>query len=335
MISLGDRRLYIGWSDIGTICGHNSRETGYTLAQEKLGHTVPDTEKKLAMRMGHLLEPVLGEFYVEQTGRQIMPSAEVVHPELPWLIGHPDYLVVKQSPHMGPPLSGMEEPTRYVECKATRLFDEWGDAGTDDVPKTALCQALAGCTIMDLDLCDLPMMRYCTAPEIFYVARDDELWKAILRKVVAWHQLVMIERKLPDPETLGDYKIAFPEHTPGAFGTYDVATMREDFARYRRLTAIETVAKKGKEFIKAKYIPLIGAAEGIAHFDEDDSAAMVPVVTYKKSKGRFNQKAFAADHPDLVEQYTDEVGPRIFNICTNKDALRILGPVEEHQELIQ
>ena len=298
-VDLGDRTKYLGWSEIGTALGLDTYKSAYQLAREKLGYDEPDTVETKAAAMGHLLEPVIGELYTRETGRPVKPGGEVVHPELPWLRGHPDFTVECRP----------GEPTRYLEAKATRVWDGYGEQHTSDVPKTVFAQCIGGCTMQKLDLADVGVIRRPTTFELFYVMRDDELWSQMLQRLVKYWGFIA-RRELPPPETLDDLKIQFPEPDKGVYVPYNQA-MYDDLHAYLELRTQAGAIDKEMKAIRERYCKLILAhdnAEGIANVEGK------PLVTYRASKGRLNTKALEAEHPQLVDSYRAPIGPRSFLI---------------------
>jgi predicted phage-related endonuclease len=298
MADLGDRTKYLGWSEVGTVLGMDPYKSAYQLAREKLGLDERDQGETRAAAMGHLLEPVIGQLYTRETGRPAVAGGEVVHPDYPWLKGHPDFLVETPA----------GEPTRYLEAKATRVWEGYGEEQTSDVPKTVFCQCIAGCTIMGLDLADVGVMRRPTTFELFYVMRDDELWAEMLPKLVEFWGYIE-KGELPEPETLEDLQIAFPEEEKGIFVPYH-QEMEDDLHRYIELRTQRAAIDEEMKVIKNNYLTMIlqDNAEGIADVEGR------PLVTYKATKGRLNGKALEKDHPALAGKYRGKVGPRTFKI---------------------
>ena len=98
---LEERRDGIGASEVSTVLGLNPFDTPLQLALRKRGE-IPDKEETEAMRMGHKLEPVVAELYVEETGRETRypgPYAIQRSPDHPFLHATLDRLVWKVPDH--------------------------------------------------------------------------------------------------------------------------------------------------------------------------------------------------------------------------------------------
>ena len=99
-----------------------------------------------AMKWGKILEAPIRQEYADQMGvRVVVPKEPVYRDE--WKRAHPDGLVVDAD----------DQPTRGLEVKTAgaHLADEWGDAGTDQVPIHYAVQCAWYMHVTDLPRWDL------------------------------------------------------------------------------------------------------------------------------------------------------------------------------------
>lgn len=89
---LAERATFIGGSDAAAVCGVNPYETAFDVFQRYM-EAAPPKPANDAMRWGQMVEPVIAQFYMEQTGRPCLPFAETVRHHIHTFMGcHPDGL---------------------------------------------------------------------------------------------------------------------------------------------------------------------------------------------------------------------------------------------------
>ena len=102
---LRERRKGIGASDVAAALGLDRYKSPLTLWAEKRGE-LPERKETFPMRMGKMMEPVLHQFYEEETGRKLVDPGEymiVVHPDFEWFRCTPDRLHVSDDHWHGAP----------------------------------------------------------------------------------------------------------------------------------------------------------------------------------------------------------------------------------------
>ena len=83
----------IGGSDIGTIMGVNKYSTPHQLWLEKTGRVEP-WQGNDATHWGQMLEPVIASEYEKISGMKLLHCDGLQIPQIPYLIGSPDRIVV-------------------------------------------------------------------------------------------------------------------------------------------------------------------------------------------------------------------------------------------------
>lgn len=140
------------------------------------GETVPQ-------RRGRILEPAVAQFYAEDFSATLRSPGTLIHPDVDFACATPDRIAT---------LPTGEE--RGVEVKTSAFFtDEWGEPGSDSVPKYYRVQcvwellhlhALMGISKLDVALWAgmNDEVRY------YHLERDAALETDILDFVGAWHK---------------------------------------------------------------------------------------------------------------------------------------------------
>lgn len=96
MTDLGNRREYLGASEIGAAMGYSPWETRHDLWEYKTGRRAAKKQTP-QMARGHDLEPVIAKLYMRKTGRPVVATqVEFIHPDLPWLRYHADGTTIRE-----------------------------------------------------------------------------------------------------------------------------------------------------------------------------------------------------------------------------------------------
>lgn len=114
-----ERMLGIGGSEAAAAVGLSPWLDPIDLWAIKRGE-MAEKEPTFRMRLGNLIEPVIGVLYSEATGRALRHhERQFVHPSVPWLRDHPDFSVVGER--------------RLVQAKNAGAFaEEWGEPGAPE-----------------------------------------------------------------------------------------------------------------------------------------------------------------------------------------------------------
>lgn len=91
---LGDRRTYIGGSDIGAIMGRSRYRTPVDVYYQKIGET-PEFKGNEATFWGNILEAVVAAEYARREGVKVVRDRNLYrHPDYPYMVGHIDRRVL-------------------------------------------------------------------------------------------------------------------------------------------------------------------------------------------------------------------------------------------------
>ena len=136
---LKEREYGIGASEVGAILGLSPFETPFSLWLKKTGQ-VPRDEENNAMRMGHLLEPVVAQLWEEATGMKVIKASAAdiiyVHPEYDFMRATPDRVVRGRK--------------KLLECKTTIT-----DVDSDDIFPHWIAQCQYQMYVTGIHDCDL------------------------------------------------------------------------------------------------------------------------------------------------------------------------------------
>jgi len=112
-------------SKVAAVLGLSPWESRFSLWHRMAG-LIEQPEMNDQMRRGHYLEAAVGEWFADQhPNLLVVPGRAYVHRDREWQAATPDYLVRTK---------GELIPDAVCEIKTTAHDDEWGAAGTDEIP---------------------------------------------------------------------------------------------------------------------------------------------------------------------------------------------------------
>lgn len=165
---LGDRRLYVGGSDVGAIIGVSPYCSPIELWQQKVGLAEQDVNE--AMLAGSILEDSIVALYEQRTGyRTQRRNAPYVHPDYAYIQGHVDRIVVG-------------EPG-LMDAKASAYGPGYGEAGTDQVPPHVRVQMAVYLGLTGRDWCDVALLRNLRL-DVYRIHHDPELYGQLVAVTV-------------------------------------------------------------------------------------------------------------------------------------------------------
>lgn len=135
---LDHRRTGLGGSDIAAICGMSRYKSAMEVYLDKLGE-IPPLEDNPKMKAGRMLEPVIAEWFAEETGMRVQRQNSIFqHKQYPhmlanidrWLPGLNAGLEIKNTgEYSKDDWSGTQAPTEYIlQCNhymAVTGADKW------------------------------------------------------------------------------------------------------------------------------------------------------------------------------------------------------------------
>lgn len=147
----------------------------HKLWRKKTGVELPEDEGRPWLERGHALEPYLLNRYAAKTGARLRRA--------PGTVQHKTLTVVVDSADALAWMPGDGKmPSRVVEAKAPlflTLKDEWGEEGTEQVPRQYLVQGQWHMGAWGLPVCDYPVDGIGDI-RIYTSKHDEELWLCLV-----------------------------------------------------------------------------------------------------------------------------------------------------------
>lgn len=167
---LAERMTGIGGSDAAALFGLSPWATPIKVYNDKLGigEDTPATER---MEMGNRLEPVIADLYAEKTGRTLIydPSLKR-HPVHTFMIAHVDRFIEGNG-------KGLE-----IKTADGRFANQWGEAGSDDIPPYYNIQCQHYMSVCELVAMDLAVLIGGNEFRIYNIPRSDRIIQALIEK---------------------------------------------------------------------------------------------------------------------------------------------------------
>lgn len=298
------REKGIGSSEVGTILGVNPWETPYQLWRRKKGLT-PAVEENEAMRAGHLLESAVVKYFEEESGRQVIKSSDG-----DWLAVDTKRDFLRVSPDRTYWLDGKHSNDNkgILECKTTQL-----EIDGDDLPKHWFCQLMYQLGVMGYRQGSLAWLirgrkfgyRYIDFDADFYAYMVEQLEKF-------WKDCILGDME-PAVTTIEDIQIKFPRATTGK-AVEVTEELMDDLNILKSIKPQLDELMRQKKEIEDRVKTFMADAGTLCMAGTKEQNPIV-LATWKTSKNsmKFDEKKFAAEHPEEYSQYLFSVaGQRRF-----------------------
>jgi predicted phage-related endonuclease len=249
----------------------------------------------LPLRFGSFAEEFVASEYSRATGFELVHDESIyVHPEHSFMSAHIDRFVLE-----GGASSPTSTPSRILECKTANPFasSEWGEAGSDQVPMSYLCQCIWYMAITNIHEVDLAVLFGNSDFRVYEIVRDQELENILLQKaIVFWNEYVL--KDLPPPVTSEqDCQALFSKGDPQK----SVEALAETLELTNRLQLLNSkidILETEVSTIKQNIMNHMGEAETLAYQGKVLATWKAP-----KPSFRLDSKRFELEHPDLASQY--------------------------------
>lgn len=285
------RKLGIGGSDAGAICGVNTRRTPYEVWAEKVNPTVPEwNDEPEYMTWGKLLEAPVREEFSRRTGIEVHPLPKMIRSvEHPWMLANVDGVT-------GP----AEKLTGAYEGKTTRRAQDWAinDDGSVNVPLPYMVQGMHYLAVLDqLEVIHYACLIGGQELRIAEVQRDENLIADLIEiEENFWRSVTNRE---PPPVSGGDVGVLKGRWKPTAGKSIALPdSFSKELKRRAEYADVATNAKAAMDEIDAQVMAAMGDAE------EATLGGQV-VVTWKSTvRKTVDTKALRAEHPEVAAAYT-------------------------------
>ena len=172
------RSKIIGASEAAAVCGMSRWAQPLTVYQSKVGSEASDQPRTEAQEMGHILEPsILNGYHRKMKGTMQASVPMLIHPDIPFMAATPDALWTDLIISKGDIMDHAYIP---VDAKTSRHTSDWGDEGTDDIPREYVLQAQQQMAVTGAQRCDLPVLLPSLSIKVYKVIRNDSLIKQII-----------------------------------------------------------------------------------------------------------------------------------------------------------
>lgn len=157
----------LGGSDAPIVCGESARMTALDLFHVKRGEIADPGGLEHEAWVGSHAEPVIDAWYqrtAEVKTRQVHKTR--VHRKWPWMLGHPDRLIVGEK--------------RGTEYKLRARSTDWGPTGTDMVPADVRLQCQHYMEVMGYELWDVAVWLPPFDFRLYTLERDRGIAEALI-----------------------------------------------------------------------------------------------------------------------------------------------------------
>ncbi len=302
---LEDRKKGLGGSDVGAILGLNKWKTPLQVWEEKTGRRNEVVDNDLT-RSGHRLEPVVADWFAEQTRLQLInPGNHVMrHKVHSWCLGTPDRITGKDD--NDPASAGvLEIKTTGQSFDKTTIPPSWFTqvnwyAGIyrSNYSNLSCTQNFIACFERVTGHFDYTLLEF-----------DPAFFQYLLDQAGQFWENYVVKDTPPPPVNSDDVLRLYPKHSPGK--TIEASRdLRDMIDKLHDATARLKECKQTKDEIDERIKAIMCDAEAVLI---DGS----PAITWKAGKDgvSFDTDKFALDYPELYLKYASTTpGARRFLI---------------------
>jgi putative phage-type endonuclease len=286
-----DRTKYIGGSDIGAILGLSPYKSPLEVWLEKTGKKINQADS-LPLRFGSFAEEFVAREYSRATGFELVHDESIyIHPEHFFMSAHIDRFILGGG--------GDQPPTKILECKTANSFStgNWGEAGTDQVPMSYLCQCIWYMAVTQIRQADLAVLFGNSDFRIYHITHDQALENLVIEKAITFWEGYVLKDIAPPVSSQSDCHLLFQKGDPQK----TVNATSENLKLAKRLHLLnEEMATREDEIasIKQVFMNAMGDAESLLYQDQVLATWKAPKPSY-----RLDSKRLELEHPQLVTQY--------------------------------
>ena len=286
-----DRSKYLGGSDIGALLGFSKFRTPLEVWLEKTGKKTKKIHS-LPVRFGSFAEKFVADEYSLATGHDLLCDESIyLHLEHRFMGAHIDRFVLGNGNNC--------PPTRILECKTANPFSsgDWGDAGSDGVPMSYLCQCIWYMAITGIEKTDLAVLFGNCDFKIYEISRDLELEALVIQRASSfWNDHVL--KDIPPPSVSeADCQLLFGKGSPNKCAQATPETL-ELIKRLHLLNSEIEIREKELSSIKQSIMGQMGDAELLSYAGQTLATWKAPKPSYRLDAKRLQQ-----EHAELVGQY--------------------------------
>jgi putative phage-type endonuclease len=300
-----DRNTFLGGSDVAAIFGVSPYKTPVELWLQKTGQRTeeaPDKYKKRILERGKRLEPVILEMVVDKLIEQghdvkvVATNRRYNDPQHPFLSCEIDFELILDGEHIN------------GDCKSVGGFarKQWGEEETDEMPLHYAAQFMHGLGITGRNRCLVAALISLDDVAIYWIERDEETITAMRDKAVLFWNECVIGGQIPDVFTFADIKVLYPRDNGLTIEATD--EIAEKVQQLDQIKHYIKTAEMEAETIQLEVAEYISPNMGLTYGGK-------VIVTFKAQEAsRLDQKALAAQHPELYDKFKTVSTTRVFRI---------------------
>ena len=295
-----DRHLGLGASEALAYCGKDPRCTPLELYLEKTGNApAATTDEQLPppprLDWGNRLEPVVRDWLAEELGARIIPNPpRVVSHEHPFMFAHLDGDI--------PTLKALAE----IKTADKFMAQEFGEVDTDEVPVRYVLQCTHAMIVTGYRRAHLGALVGGNDARHYVIDFDADL-AAMLIERAHWFWGHVEAHKPPAPVTLTDVDKRWPRSLGQTIVANEAIAYAVGELKALRKAEAENAAKADAVELTLK--AFMGEAGALTN-----SRHHILATWRSQSRERFDQRAFASAHPDLLAQYRATSSFRVFRL---------------------
>lgn len=300
---LAERGKGIGSSEVGTILGVNPWDTPYQLWRRKKGLSAP-VEENEAMRAGHILEGAVATYFEQESGRKVIKASEG-----DWLAVDKEREYLRVSPDRTYWLAGPHSPNNkgIVECKTTQM-----DISAEELPAHWFCQLQYQLGVMGYQKGSLAWLTRGRKFGYQDIDFDKVFYEYMVEKLEKFWRDCIVGDQEPAVTTIDDLTTKFSRSIGKAVEANE--EIIETIQNLKSIAPQIKVLTDQKKELEDKIKMFMQDADTLcmAGTKEHNPVIMCTWKTAKDSE-KFNEKGFAAEHPDIYDNYlTTVAGSRRF-----------------------
>jgi putative phage-type endonuclease len=301
---LDARRSYLGASECAAVLGLPSYSTARDVWERK---TQPQPElgaESLLIRLGRASEPVLLEWYAEETGAEVVaPVPALCHPDDPWLAATCDGVALEDRSE-----AGTTGPV-CLEIKASGVgvaskWRAWLHHGKPPAGSSLVgywVQAQIQCYVTGHASAHIYALMAGTEPVLIPVLRSDAFLERAVPQLRAWWQRHIVDGEEP-PSHLAEAQAGVASLDPSDAIVPDSVRVDPEagdtLARVLELQASIKADKAELDRLKGVCAQRAGTA---ARLSDGGRRWMRTTVSERRT---LDAKRLRAERPDIAEQYT-------------------------------
>lgn len=292
-----ERAKYLGGSDLGAILGLSKYRTAVDVWLEKTGKYLSHQDS-LPLRFGKFAEAFVAQEYANLTSHHLVQHEDAVtHPQHNYLQGHIDRFI-RPSDEPLFDAQGKCLAQGLLECKTANPFakQEWGDAGSDQVPLPYLIQCAWYLLLTQVPHCDVAVLFGNAELRVYQIPRDPELEILLLDHAVRFWEDHVLKDIPPAAQNEADYQHVFAKGSPRTIeASPEIAKLTQELLRVQ-----EHIEQQEQQVSQMKQ-RIMGVMEDAEILNFDGKV----LATWKAPKPsvRLDAKRLTEEHPEWVLPY--------------------------------